>query len=155
MKGRPTTDPKQYRVNIRVNKELKDRLFMASKQMGVTIAEYVREIIDNQETVKIVEKCGTEECPLKDKPVKFNGQDILRNKLMQYVNCYHMTYEEFIEVIIGFIESGNISTDGRRIYTTDSRINVSKFIGKCEEAGVEDRAQEIFDNFVSGLGKRR
>ena len=41
-----TDDPKSFRVNLRINEEMNNKLISITKQTGMTVAEYVRGLID-------------------------------------------------------------------------------------------------------------
>ena len=43
--ARPTNDPKNYRIDLRINEETNNKLQEISKQSGITIAEYIRKLI--------------------------------------------------------------------------------------------------------------
>lgn len=62
MKGRPTNDPKYYRINLRVNEEMLNEMKLESARNGQTIAEYVRGVIKERQNYEIdtrefVRKC--------------------------------------------------------------------------------------------------
>ena len=40
-----TDDPKPFRVNLRINEEMNNKLLSITKQTGMTVAEYVRGLI--------------------------------------------------------------------------------------------------------------
>lgn len=42
-----TDDPKDYRINLRVNEEMNKRLFEESSKQGLSVAEYVRNLIND------------------------------------------------------------------------------------------------------------
>ena len=44
-----TNDPKQFRVNLRINEEMNNKLISISKETGITVAEYVRGLIKNND----------------------------------------------------------------------------------------------------------
>ena len=44
-----TNDPKPFRVNLRINEEMKNKLISISEQTGMTVAEYVRGLIKNND----------------------------------------------------------------------------------------------------------
>jgi len=49
MRGRPTTDPKHYRINLRINEETYRNLESICRQNGLTVAEYVRFLISSND----------------------------------------------------------------------------------------------------------
>lgn len=46
---RTTSDVKPNRIGIRINDDTKDKLFGLAKQQGVSVSEYIREVIDSVE----------------------------------------------------------------------------------------------------------
>lgn len=44
-----TDDPKPFRVNLRINEEMNNKLISISKKTGMTVAEYVRGLINNND----------------------------------------------------------------------------------------------------------
>lgn len=46
---RTTSDVKPNRIGIRINDDTKDKLFSLAKQQGVSVSEYIREVIDSVE----------------------------------------------------------------------------------------------------------
>ena len=46
---RTTSDVKPNRIGIRINDDTKDKLFRLAKQQGVSVSEYIREVIDSVE----------------------------------------------------------------------------------------------------------
>ena len=49
MRGRPTLDPKHFRVNLRINEETYRKLNTICEKTGVSLAEYVRQNIDGND----------------------------------------------------------------------------------------------------------
>jgi len=49
MRGRPTLDPKHFRVNLRINEETYKKLNTICEKTGVSLAEYVRQNIDGND----------------------------------------------------------------------------------------------------------
>lgn len=48
MKGRPTSNPKQNSIRIRVSDQTKEWISCAAKQQGITISELIRNLIESQ-----------------------------------------------------------------------------------------------------------
>ena len=44
-----TDDPKPFRVNLRINEEMNNKLISISQKTGMTVAEYVRGLINNSD----------------------------------------------------------------------------------------------------------
>lgn len=44
-----TNDPKPFRVNLRINEEMNNKLISISQKTGITVAEYVRGLIKNND----------------------------------------------------------------------------------------------------------
>lgn len=78
--GRPTDDPKPFRVNLRISKEMNDKLQSEANKAGLTIAEYVRGLISDSDFRLI----GKQTKLIKDifqmaKLSGVSGEDFLRN----------------------------------------------------------------------------
>lgn len=58
-----TDDPKEYRINLRINEEMNKKLNERSSKQGVSISEYVRNLINDAFT-------GNEEDSALDKLTK-------------------------------------------------------------------------------------
>ena len=46
--GRPTTDPKGDSIRIRLNDEMKRWVFYTAKEQGITVSEFIRNLIKNE-----------------------------------------------------------------------------------------------------------
>ena len=61
--GRPTTDPKQQTVKLRLNDDMREFIEAVADHNGITMSEYIRRLIENDMTARTV--CngdGTQDC---------------------------------------------------------------------------------------------
>lgn len=130
--GMTTDDPKPYRVNLRINEEMNQKLQLITKQSDLTIAEYVRSLIsENKLELK------------EDKQ-----DDAAIEELMSMVKTFGLSYEEFIKEITGLLEEGLIYSDAG-LKTMDSDLDTSNFKAKCDSLGYS--YQGTLDKLTKGM----
>lgn len=137
--SRPTNDPKHYRINLRVNEETDKMLRNLSENNGITVAEYVRGLISGHSvTVKQIDSS------------KGSLPEELYNDLMSMLKVSKMTYEQFMTCIDTLMYDGMIMVENGKVVTSDSNINTSGFITKCDEYGIKDY-QGAFDKMIKTM----
>ena len=136
-----TDDPKPFRVNLRINEEMNNKLILITKQTGMTVAEYVRGLISGHlVTVKQI-----------DSSKSFGSlPEELYNDLMSMLKVSKMTYEQFMVCIDALMYDGMIMVENGKVVTSDSNIDTSCFITKCDEYGIKDY-QGVFDKIVKTM----
>lgn len=134
-----TDDPKPFRVNLRINEEMNNKLISITRQTGMTVAEYVRGLISGHSvTVKQVDSS------------KGSLPEELYNDLMSMLKVSKMTYEQFMACIDALMYDGMIMVENGKVVTSDSRLDTSSFITKCDEYGIKDY-QGVFDKMVKTM----
>lgn len=88
--SRPTDDPKHFRIDLRVNEETRNNLLMITQKKGITIAEYVRGLINNGEF------------KLSDKESK------LLKDIFQMAKLNGMSGEEFLRTLDNELTKGTL-----------------------------------------------
>ena len=61
-----------------------------------------------------------------------------------------LSYERFMEIIDKLMNDGSIIVSPDSVVTTDSRVNVSALIDRCDEAGIKNY-QAVFDKLIKSL----
>lgn len=130
--GMTTDDPKPYRVNLRINEEMNQKLQLITKQSDLTIAEYVRNLISGNE----IELKGNEQ------------EDAAIKELMSMVNTFGLSYEEFIKEVTGLLEEGLIYED-HGLKTREYDLDVTSFKERCDAMGVS--YQSALDKLTKGM----
>lgn len=134
-----TDDPKPFRVNLRINEEMNNKLLSITRQTGMTVAEYVRGLISGHSvTVK------------QNDSSKGSLPEELYNDLMSMLKVSKMTYEQFMACIDALMYDGMIMVENGKVVTSDSRLDTSGFITKCDEYGIKDY-QGVFDKMVKTM----
>lgn len=152
--GRPTDEPKNRLVGIRLDKELED-FFVTGKD---NISESVRMALKEYVKQKNNEKRGFVEQNIdfvEQKPhnsVKHYGSlpEELYNDLMSMLKVSGMTYEQFMACIDALMYDGMIMVENGKVVTSDSRLDTSGLITKCDEYGIKDY-QGVFDKMVKTM----
>ena len=92
-----TNDPKPFRVNLRINEEMNNKLISISKKTGITVAEYVRGLISNDD----VQLSSEESNLLKDifNMAKLNG----------------VNREEFLRILDNEMTNGTLIIKNERL----------------------------------------
>lgn len=130
--GMTTDDPKPYRVNLRINEEMNQKLQLITKQSDLTIAEYVRSLISGNEI-----------------ELKENEQeDAAIKELMSMVNTFGLSYDQFINEIIRMLEAGLIYED-HGLKTREHDLDVTSFKERCDAMGVS--YQSALDKLTKGM----
>ena len=137
--SRPTNDPKYYRINLRVNEETDKMLRNLSENNGMTVAEYVRGLISGH-SVTVKQNVSS----------KGSLPEELYNDLMSMLKVSKMTYEQFMTCIDALMYDGMIMVENGKVVTSDSKIDTSGFITKCDEYGIDDY-QGVFDKMVKTM----
>lgn len=130
--GMTTDDPKPYRVNLRINEEMNQKLQLITKQSDLTIAEYVRSLISGN---KIELKEDKQE-------------DATIEELMSMVKTFGLSYEEFIKEITGLLEAGLIYED-HGLKTREHDLDVTSFKERCDAMGIS--YQSALDKLTKGM----
>lgn len=130
--GMTTDDPKPYRVNLRINEEMNQKLQLITKQSDLTIAEYVRSLISGNE-IELKE----------DKQ-----EDAAIKELMSMVNTFGLSYDQFINEIIRMLEAGLIYED-HGLKTREYDLDVTSFKERCDAMGVS--YQSALDKLTKGM----
>lgn len=134
-----TDDPKSFRVNLRINEEMNNKLLSITRHTGMTVAEYVRGLISGHSvTVK------------QNDSSKGSLPEELYNDLMSMLKVSKMTYEQFMTCIDALMYDGMIMVENGKVVTSDSRLDTSNFITKCDEYGIKDY-QGVFDKMVKTM----
>lgn len=134
-----TDDPKPFRVNLRINEEMNNKLLSITRQTGMTVAEYVRGLISGHSvTVKQIDSS------------KGSLPEELYNDLMSMLKVSKMTYEQFMTCIDALMYDGMIMVENGKVVTYDSNIDTSGFMTKCDEYGIKDY-QGVFDKMVKTM----
>lgn len=134
-----TDDPKPFRVNLRINEEMNNKLLSITRQTGMTVAEYVRGLISGHSvTVK------------QNDSSKGSLPEELYKDLMSMLKVSKMTYEQFMACIDALMYDGMIMVENGKVVTSDSRLDTSDFITKCDEYGIKDY-QGVFDKMVKTM----
>lgn len=128
--GMTTDDPKPYRVNLRINEEMNQKLQLITKQSDLTIAEYVRSLISGNK----IELKGQEDAAIKE--------------LMSMVNTFGLSYEEFIKEVTGLLEEGLIYED-HGLKTREYDLDVTSFKERCDAMGIS--YQSALDKLTKGM----
>jgi len=130
--GMTTDDPKPYRVNLRINEEMNQKLQLITKQSDLTIAEYVRSLISGN---KIELKEDKQE-------------DTTIEELMSMVKTFGLSYEEFIKEVTGLLEEGLIYED-HGLKTREHDLDVTSFKERCDAMGIS--YQSALDKLTKGM----
>lgn len=130
--GMTTDDPKPYRVNLRINEEMNQKLQLITKQSDLTIAEYVRSLISGNEV------------DLKDD----KQEDATIKELMSMVKTFGLSYEEFIKEVTGLLEAGLIYED-HGLKTREHDLDVTSFKERCDAMGIS--YQSALDKLTKGM----
>lgn len=130
--GMTTDDPKPYRVNLRINEEMNQKLQLITKQSDLTIAEYVRSLISGNE-IELKE----------DKQ-----EDVTIEELMSMVSTFGLSYDQFINEIIRMLEAGLIYED-HGLKTREYDLDVTSFKERCDAMGIS--YQSALDKLTKGM----
>ena len=130
--GMTTDDPKPYRVNLRINEEMNQKLQLITKQSDLTIAEYVRSLISGN-------KIELREDKQEDATIK---------ELMSMVKTFGLSYEEFIKEVTGLLEEGLIYED-HGLKTREHDLDVTSFKERCDAMGIS--YQSALDKLTKGM----
>ena len=95
--ARPTDDPKKYRVNLRVNEEMNNSLISIAKQRGVSVAEYVRGLIENDN----IQLSADENRLLED--------------IFNMANLNGVSREEFLRILDDKLTQGTLSIENGKL----------------------------------------
>lgn len=128
--GMTTDDPKPYRVNLRINEEMNQKLQLITKQSDLTIAEYVRSLISGNE-IELKEQ-----------------EDAAIEELMSMVNTFGLSYDQFINEIIRMLEAGLIYED-HGLKTREYDLDVTSFKERCDAMGIS--YQSALDKLTKGM----
>ena len=172
--ARPTDDPKHYRINLRVNKEMNEKLNNLSRIEEKSVAEYVRGLLENKELERYKQKFSVlstrvrkeaheyfqneQYTALEIVPIGYCDKQSecgsipknIYDDLMSMVKTFGMTYEQFMTEIDRFLNDGYIVNDCGSLKTIDSKLDTSEFVAKCEELGIKDY-QSMFDRIVKQI----
>lgn len=140
--GRPTDDPKHYRVNLRVSESTYNQLVNAAESRGISVAEYVRGIIIGKE--------HKPSKPTQPKTVCGALPEGLYKDIDSMLSVNGLSYERFMELVDKLMSDGSIIVSPDGVVTTDSRVNVSVLIDRCDEAGIKNY-QAVFDKLIKAL----
>lgn len=130
--GMTTDDPKPYRVNLRINEEMNQKLQLITKQSDLTIAEYVRSLISGNE-IELKEQ---------------EQEDAAIKELMSMVNTFGLSYDQFINEIIRMLEAGLIYED-HGLKTREYDLDVTSFKERCDAIGIS--YQSALDKLTKGM----
>jgi len=128
--SRPTNDPKYYRINLRVNEETDKMLRKLSENNGITIAEYVRGLING---------------------IKNPGTVNNSNPLLKLSEELHIPYETFCSEIIRLTDSGELMEERGSMVVHESGLYISEYLSVCKDIGKD--AQKCLDGFTESLRK--
>jgi len=128
--SRPTNDPKYYRINLRVNEETDKMLRNLSENNGITIAEYVRGLINGIKNPGIVKT---------------------DNQLLLLSEELHVPYETFCSEIIKLTDSGELMEERGSMVVHEQGLNVGEYLAVCKDIGKD--AQKCLDGFTDSLRK--
>lgn len=85
-----TDDPKPFRVNLRINEEMNNKLISITKQTGMTVAEYVRGLIDG------------------NKMALTETQSNLLEDIFQMAKLNGVTGDEFLKILDNELTQGTL-----------------------------------------------
>lgn len=128
--SRPTNDPKYYRINLRVNEETDKMLRNLSETNGITVAEYVRGLINGIKNPRNVN----------------NG-----NPLLLLSEELHIPYETFCSEIIRLTDSGELMEERGCMVVHENGLDISEYLTACKDIGKD--AQKCLDGFTDSLRK--
>lgn len=110
-----TDDPKDYRINLRINEEMNKRLIEESSKQGLSVAEYVRNLINDSFSKQEYDR-------LKELIKRFACE----------VDCYKKEYEwERDDLIKSFdnfdFYSDNIAKKASKVTVSYEKFTMAKF----------------------------
>ncbi len=106
-----TDDPKDYRINLRINEEMNKRLFEESSKQGLSVAEYVRNLINDSFS----------------KP-KYDRLKELIQRFSCEVDCYKKEYEWERDDLIKSFDNFDFYSDSIAKKASKVTVSYEKFI---------------------------
>lgn len=97
MRGRPTLDPKHFRINLRINEDTFKRLNAVCEKTGISLAEYVRRNIDGNDL-------GLSE-----------EEEILLKDIFNMASLSGMSREEFLKSLDNCMTKGYICVENGKL----------------------------------------
>lgn len=92
-----TNDPKPFRVNLRINEEMNNKLISITKQTGMTVAEYVRGLIDG------------------NKMALTETQSNLLEDIFQMAKLNGVTGDEFLKILDNELTQGTLVIENKTL----------------------------------------
>lgn len=130
-----SNDPKYYRVNLRINEETNSKLKEISKQRNITIAEYVRVLING------------------DKPKSYSNEIMtLLKDIFTMASLNGISNEDFLKILDKEMTDGTLIIENGRIKSVNTDLRLDEFYEVCHEVGADPQKMinETIKNMIKG-----